>query len=67
MILIGGVAAVLIVFWLRVRFHRTRFNRAVKAMNRGGAAQRATTAFWKVVGVAALILAIHAYLEMHTR
>jgi hypothetical protein len=67
MILIGGVAAVLIAFWLRVRFHRTRFNRAVKAMNRGGMAQRASMAFWKVVGVAALIVAIRVYLEMHAR
>jgi hypothetical protein len=67
MILFGGIAAVLVVFWLRVRFHRTRFKKAVRAMNRGGTAQRASTAFWKVVGLAVLIMAIRVYLEMHAR
>lgn len=67
MILFGGVAAVLIVFWLRGRFYRARFNRALKTMNHGGVAQRAAVAFWKVVGVLVLAEVVRLYLEVHAR
>lgn len=67
MILFGAVAAVLIVFWLRVRFYRVRFNRALKTMQRGGIAQRASVTFWKIVGIAVLVMVVRVYLDMHHR
>ena len=67
MILFGGFAVILIVLWLRMRFFRSQFNRALKAMDRGGFAQRASMAFWKVAGLCVLIAAIRLWLEMRAR
>lgn len=66
-ILLGGVAVALAGLWLRMRFYRNRFNRAVKAMNRGGLAQRAATAFWRIVALCVLVEMVRLYAEAHAR
>ena len=67
MILFTAIVAVLIVFWLRVCFYRSRFNRVLAVMSRGDAAQRATATFWKIVGLCLLIVVIRLFLEVHAR
>lgn len=67
MVLFGGVAVVLFAMWLRGRIYRARFNRAMRTMQRGGMAQRATAAFWKVVAVIVLAEVLRLYLDAHAR
>lgn len=64
-ILFVGVAVLVTGFWVRMRFYRNRFNRAMTAMERGGVAQRAAWAFWKVVGTVVLLGAVWLYLRAH--
>lgn len=66
-ILLGAVAVALLSFWLRMRFYRGRFNRAVEAMNRGGLAQRAAVAFWKIVAVCVLVEMARLYMQARSR
>lgn len=63
----AGLAIVLAAFWLRGKFYRAKFQRALKAMDRGGAADRAARAFWKVAGVCVVAIAIWLYLRGHAR
>jgi len=63
----GGVAVVLLLVWLRGRYYRRRFRRALKAMERGGIAQRAARLFWALVVFAALIAMLRMYVEAHAR
>jgi hypothetical protein len=64
-ILFAGMAILITGFWLRMRFHRARFQRALAAMERGGRAQRAAWAFWKVVGTAVFFAAVWLFVEAH--
>lgn len=64
MILLGGFALILLVFWLRVQVHRARYNRAIKAMHRGAIARQASSAFRRVVGAGVLIIAVRLYLDV---
>jgi hypothetical protein len=63
----AGLAIVLMAFWLRGKFYRAKFRRALKAMDRGGAADRAARVFWKFAGVCAVVIAIWLYLKGHAR
>jgi hypothetical protein len=62
-----GLAIVLVAFWLRGRLYRAKFKRALRAMDRGGAADRAARAFWKVAGICAVVIAVWLYLKGHAR
>lgn len=63
--LVAVAAVVLTAFWLRMRFYRRQFKRALEAMERGGAAQRAARAFRAFALLALLIVAFWAYVEAH--
>lgn len=63
--LIAVAAVLLTVFWLRMRIARSQFRRALRAMERGGLAQRAGRAFWTLVLVLVLIAALRAFLGAH--
>jgi hypothetical protein len=65
--ILGGAAVVLVLFWLRGRFYRSRFKRALKAMERGGAAQRAGRLFWMLLVLVVLVAVVQAYVEAHAR
>lgn len=62
-ILFTGVAVIVAVLWMRMRVYRNRFNRAMKAMDRGGLAQRAAWTFWKAVGTVVLLGAAWLYVK----
>lgn len=65
MILIGGLAAGLVALWIRVRIYRSRLNRAMRAIERGGAAQRVAAFFWRAVACGVLVVAVRIYAAMH--
>lgn len=67
MILVGGIAGVLVALWIRMRIYRNRLNRAMRAIERGGAAQRVAALFWRVAACAALVGALRIYAEIHGR
>jgi hypothetical protein len=78
MLVIGGCAAVLFVSWVRMSFHRNRYNRAfskaltsgIKGSNlvgRAGAARTASAAFWKLASVCLVVAVIRIYAEVHGR
>lgn len=64
-ILFAGVAVLVAALWMRTRVYRNRFNRAMRAMDRGGLAQRAAWTFWKVVGTVVLLGAAWLYAKAH--
>jgi hypothetical protein len=64
MILLGGFALILLVFWLRVQFHRARYNRAIKAMQLSAIARQASSAFRRALGTGVLIIAVRLYLDV---
>jgi uncharacterized BrkB/YihY/UPF0761 family membrane protein len=65
--LVAATAVVIAAFWLRMRHYRRQFNRAMEAMERGGTAQRAARAFWRLVLFVLVIAALWTYVEAHTR
>ena len=65
MILIGGVVAVVVALWIRVRIYRSRLNRAMRAIERGGAAQRVAAFFWKVAACGVLLVALRIFVAVH--
>lgn len=67
MILIGSAVAVLVALWIRMRIYRNRLNRAMRAIERGGAAQRVAALFWKAAACGALIGVLWLYTEVHGR
>ena len=77
-VLIGGCAAVLFVSWVRMSFHRGRYDRAFaravtngikgsQLVGRAGAARAATATFWKLAGLCIVVLAIRIFAEVHGR
>lgn len=73
--LVALLALVLLGSWIRVRLANGRFNKAFSRSNtrrgmratlsRAGSAQRAKSAFRKVIAICLALVALRAYLAMH--
>lgn len=64
-LIIGAAAAALVLLWIRARIYRNRFNRAMRAISRGGAMSRVTSLFWKATATAAFLVVAWAFVATH--
>lgn len=65
MILFVVGAAVLVALWIRVRIYRSRFNRAMRAIERGGAMGRVSAFFWRVAAIGTLFAIAWLFVVSH--
>jgi membrane-associated phospholipid phosphatase len=65
--LVALTAVILAAFWLRAGAYRRKFKRALRVMDRGGKAQRATRLFWMLVVLAVVVAVLRMYVEAHVR
>ena len=67
MILFGIAVAALVALWIRARIYRSRFKRAMRAIERGAALGRVSAFFWKLAAVCTLLAIAWMFVKTHTR
>ena len=65
MILVCIGVALLVALWIRARIYRNRFNRAMRAIERGAALGRVRAFFWKLAAGGTLLLIAWLFAKTH--
>ena len=65
MILFGVVAAALVALWIRARIYRSRYKRAMRAIERGAALGRVAAFFWKVAAACTFLAIAWLFVVSH--